>query len=387
MQVFKTYMKVVKKNLFMAIVYTIIFIILAFMFSNSSNTTVSFEDSRLGVCIIDEDNSKASKALTEFIGSNHNLVELENNKDEILDALYYTRADYVLIIKSGFEEKISKGETDNLLTNYKIPDSYNGVFLDNSINQYVSVFSAYIASGNDAETSSLKTAEALSAKTEVKIESFSDDETENTEYPVKTQFYFNCLPYAFLSVLISILSTVLIKMNKKEIAFRTNCSSTTAFSQTAQILLGSIVLVIAVWVIFMLAGILRNGGIFTGKVWLAVLNSFAFVLVSAGIAILISIIKNDTKSVAMIANIISLGMSFLCGVFVEQALLGESVLSVARFLPAYWYIKANDMLMFATEATFNSSEFFTCIGIEALFAAALFAVILLVSKIKHSGKQ
>ncbi len=386
MQVFKTYMKIVKKNIFMAIVYTAIFIVLAFMFSNNTDTPVDFEDAKRGVTIIDEDNSTSSKALYDYIASKHVIVELNNNKDEILDALYYTRTDYVLTIKKGYEEKISAGKTEDLFTNYQVPDTYDGVLLDNSINNYVKVMSAYIVSGNSIEEAANNTVELLSKETEVKIESFSKNDNESSEYPVKTQFYFNCLPYAFLSVLISILSTVLIKMNKKDIAFRTNCSSTTALSQTLQIILGSIVLVLAVWLIFMIAAIMRNGGLFTGKVWLAVLNSFAFVLVSAGIAILISILKNNTQSVAMIANIVSLGMSFLCGVFVEQSLLGESVLKFSRFLPAYWYIKANDLLMFSSANNLDYTEFFSCIGIQGLFIAMLFAVIILVSKIKHNAK-
>lgn len=44
-----------------------------------------------------------------------------------------------------------------------------------------------------------------------------------------------------------------------------------------------------------------------------------------------------------IVNTVSLGSSFLCGVFVQQELLGETVPSIARFLPAYWYVKAVDI--------------------------------------------
>jgi hypothetical protein len=44
-----------------------------------------------------------------------------------------------------------------------------------------------------------------------------------------------------------------------------------------------------------------------------------------------------------IVNTVSLGSSFLCGVFVQQELLGETVPSIARFLSAYWYVKAVDI--------------------------------------------
>ncbi len=384
MPVFKTYMKVVKKNLFMALIYTGIFVLLVFMFSSSAEPSVKFEDVSLGVCVIDEDNSAASKALTDYIASTNKLVEIENSKDEILDALYYTRADYVLTIKNGFENKIKAGETDNLLTNYQLPDSYDGVFIDNKIDHYISTLSAYAIVENDISSAISKTADTLSKKTEVTVETFSDDSDKSSDYIIKLAFFFTYLPYGLISVLISILTVVLIKMNKKEIAARTNSSSTPVISQTTQIMLGSLILVAAVWILFMLVGIVINGGMFTGKAWLAVLNSFIFTLVSAGIAILTASLTSDAHYVALIANIVPLSMSFLCGIFVEQSLLGENVLAFSRFLPAYWYIKATDMLAFSSDASFNITEFMSCLGIEALFAVALFALVLLVRKYKHS---
>lgn len=385
MQVFKTYMKIVKKNLSMALMYTGIFIVLIILFSGNTMTDQTFENARLGVCVIDEDNTDASRYLKEFIGKKHTLVDVENDKDEILDALYYTRADYVLKIKEGFEEKMSIGDTEGLFTNYKIPDSYYSVVVDNAVNEYVSVLGAYIAGGDDINTASAKTAESLLKEINIRVETFSDNK-ESSDFPVRTQFFFNYLPYVIISALISVLSTVLIKMNNKELFYRARCSSTTSMSHTIQILLGSMTLVLTFWVIFMVVGMVMNGGIYTGKALYAVLNSFVLLLVSAGIAILIAIIAKEHRSMAMIANIISLGMSFLCGVFVEQALLGDEVLNISRFLPVYWYVKANDLLRNSAEAAFDTNEFMTCIGIEALFAAALFAVILLVSKTKHNAK-
>ena len=384
MPVFKTYMKVVKKNLLMALIYTGIFVMLVFMFSSSAEPSVKFESVSLGVCVIDEDNTEASKALTDYIGSTNTLVEIENDKDEILDALYYTRVDYVLTIKKGFEEKISAGETENLLTNYQLPDSYDGVFIDNKINHYVSTLSAYMVANDNVSEAISKTNNTLSKETEVTVETFSEDGDKNTDYFIELAFFFTYLPYGLISVLISILTVVLIKMNKKEIAARTNSSSTPVLSQTMQIILGSLVLVAAVWVLFMLVGIVINGGMFTGKAWLAVLNSFVFTLVSAGIAILTSTLTSEPRYVALVANIVPLSMSFLCGIFVEQSLLGENILAFSRFLPVYWYIKATDMLAFTSEATFDYSEFMSCLGIEALFAVALFALILLANKYKHS---
>ena len=74
-------------------------------------------------------------------------------------------------------------------------------------------------------------------------------------------------------------------------------------------------------------------------------------------------------------------MSFLCGVFVKQSLLGEEILNVGKFLPAYWYVRANNMIFGGDGAVFDQKEVWVSIGIEALFAAAMLAAALLAAQI------
>jgi ABC-2 type transport system permease protein len=40
-------------------------------------------------------------------------------------------------------------------------------------------------------------------------------------------------------------------------------------------------------------------------------------------------------------NVLTLGMSFISGVFVPQAILGKTVLTIAQFTPVFWFVKAN----------------------------------------------
>lgn len=386
MQVFKAFLKISKKNIPMALIYVGLFLVLLAFFVDSNAENNSFEAERLSVSVIDMDNTDASRALTEFIGQKHDLVEIENDKDIILDALYYERIDYVLNINRGYSENISNGSTDGLFTNYKIPDSYTGVFIDNLVNQYVSTLSAYLAGGNSFDEALTKTEDLLSEELPVTVQSFSHDETETEDYSKKMMYYFQYMAYIIMSVLITILSKVIVTVNKKEVRSRTNCSCITVASQTAQIILGSAVVVAVIWVIFILAAFIMNGGTFTDKCLLAVFNSFVFTIVSAGIALLIAALAPKSDSINVISNIVALGMSFLCGVFVNQSLLGESVLSAARFLPAYWYIRANNMLSGLSEEVFNINSFMSFVGIEAIFAAALFAIIILIYKVKHNAQ-
>lgn len=370
----------------MALIYIGLFLVLLTFFAGSNTQNNTFEAERLSVSVIDMDNTEESKALIDFIGQRHDLVDIENDKDTILDALYYEKTDYILNIKEGYSEKISNGKTNELFTNYKIPDSYTGVFVDNLVNQYVSTLSAYIAGGNTTNEALAKTEALLSEEADVTVHTFSDNRSGAEDYPIKTAYYFQFMAYIILSVLITILSSVILKINKKEIRNRTNCSCLTVTSQTAQIILGSTVIVAVIWGIFIAASLIMNGGAITEKHLLAVLNSFVFTIVSAGIAILIAAVAPKSNAVNVISNIVSLGMSFLCGVFVDQSLLGEGVLSASRFLPAYWYIRANNMLSGMSDEVFSINSFMSFVGIEAIFAVALFAIIILINKLKHNAQ-
>ena len=80
----------------------------------------------------------------------------------------------------------------------------------------------------------------------------------------------------------------------------------------------------------------------------------------------------------IIAQIVSLGMCFLCGVFVGQEMLGDGVLTAARFLPAYWYIRVNRML--EGNEVYDAQLAVKALLIEAGFAAVLAIVTVLVRR-------
>lgn len=384
MQVFKTFMKIAKRKLPIVLMYAGIFIVLLIMFTAYGPQDVSFEEESLGVCVIDEDNTDASLAVTDYISKSHKLIEIENDKDEIIDALYYTRVDYVLVIKEGYSEKIASGQTDNLFENYQLPDSYAGVYLENDIDLYIRTLNSYIAAGNDAETAASLTAEALDYEIDVTIETFSD-EADGATMNQGTYYYFRYLVYILLSVFITMLSGILITILRKEVRDRSNCSGTPSLSQTMQIIAGCIVLVLILWVVFMIIAMIYKGGIFSANELYAVLNSFVFTLIATAIAILVAALVSNNSVINLVSNIVSLGMSFLCGVFVDQNLLGGTVMRIAKFLPAYWYVRANDIIAGKSEIAFDAGEVMSCIGIQAIFAVALFAVVILVFRVKRTN--
>jgi len=388
MQIFKVFMKVLKKRLRYAMLYVGIFLGIVIPMSLNSSGSGSTKEmfvkeskSHIGICIFDEDDTPESREFADYLAEKYTIKELKNDEEVVMDSLFYMSVDRVISINKGFADRLAKGETEGIIDSRHMHESYNSMLLEQDINSYFSSVSAYIAGGEDALSASEKAKEALSAEADVKVISFTDD--GNADYPRDFAEYYRYMAYVLIAAVIGTLCPVLMAMNKKEIRFRTNCSSLDSSSYTKQVLLGSAVFVIGVWLIFVIAGMILYGGVYQGRAWLAVLNSFIYAMVAGSITVFLSAFVSNMDIVNFINQAVSLGMSFMCGVFVEQELLGAGVLSAARFMPAFWYIKAN-MILNGTEA-FDSTKLMQYMLIEAAFAAVMALLTIVVSKARYNS--
>ena len=388
MQIFKVFMKVLKKRIRYAMLYVGIFlgiaIPMALNSSNSGSTTEMFAKesrSKIGICIFDEDDTPESREFADYLAEKYTIKELKKDEEVVMDSLFYMSVDRVISINKGFADRLAKGETEGIIDSRHMHESYNSMLLEQDLNSYFSSVSAYIAGGEDTLTASQSAKEALTADADVKVISFTDE--GNADYPRDFAEYYRYMAYILIAAVIGTLCPVLMAMNNKEIRYRTNCSSLDSSSYTKQVLLGSAVFVIGVWLIFVIAGMILYGGVYKGRAWLAVLNSFIYTLVAGSITVFLSAFVNNMDIINFINQAVSLGMSFMCGVFVEQELLGAGVLSAARFMPAFWYIKAN-MMLDGTEA-FDSTKLMQYMLIEAAFAVVMALLTIVVSKARYNS--
>lgn len=381
MQVFKTYMKLLWRTLPVVMVYLILFALLLVVMSKASTNTTDYTDVSLSISVYDEDESAASQAFYEYLDENYKIVSIPQDENLILDALFNASIDYAIVINEGFEEKLAAGETEELFRNYQDTNASSGVIIDAAVDQYVKTVCAYQMAGMSTEAAIEKTAEALSNEIKVTKETFSEANTG--EISTTYAFFFQFFSYIIVSVFMNSACPVLLKMNSSDIKKRVNSSSVSQSSQTLQVMLGSAVVFFGVWLILNIIGIFVGGGSIGKMSMLAILNSFVFTLVAAGLTLLCTAFIREQRVVNLISNIVGLGMSFLCGGFVPQQMLSDSVLTVARFLPAYWYIRTNDMLAGISGEIFSNTAYLSYIGIQLLFAAFLFISFILVSRIRY----
>ena len=145
MQVFKTFAKVAKKKFPNTITYFVVFFVLivAMSFQADSSSSKQFRVSSVDICLIDEDQSVASQALCDYLGSIHHRVTLDSyDRESLQDNLYYYQIGYIVKIPSGFEERLQSGDYKNLIETSKRHDSASGYFVDRQIDAYLNSVAA-----------------------------------------------------------------------------------------------------------------------------------------------------------------------------------------------------------------------------------------------------
>ena len=347
MQVFKLFFKVTRSKIGIGLLYTVIFFAICFPMVNASEEKVDFEDTSLNLYVRDDDQTEASKALIALLEEKHDITDKEMDDQQLMDAMYYSMIDYALVIPKGYAELL--GSTDKadfekeLFEEFHLRDSYATAMMNVFLQEYIRNTRMSVAMGDDLMTAVQKSADR--EQVDVEVVQDPEDEMFDENFTTKFAWFFRLLMYIMIAVIMSMLGPILITMNGEEQRKRIQCSRTTVSSYVTQVFVGSAVLVLAAWLIFVAGGAAMYGGMYTGtNSWLAVLNSFIFSLFVAMFTIFVSTFKPSNTVMSMLAQVMGLGMGFLCGGFMPQTMLGEGVRTVTQILPGYWYERANDLL-------------------------------------------
>ena len=372
--IFKMFFKIARKHAGAIGIYVFVFLMLTFWISGvqQKSETAMFSADQLNVCIEDQDLTPASSALSDYLASRHHIVTLADDPQVTEDNLYYRYVDYVLTIPEGFSQKLQSGSTEDLVSVQTIPGSTSSRFIDEQISQYIKTLQMYLAGGQTPAQAIRSTEDSLAALPSPDVMTFSSD---TADIDVSFYYYMRYLPYVLLNTIILGVGIVLTIFRKKDFSDRIRCSAISGRSFERQMILASIVFSVAVWALFLTVGFcIYHSSMLGLKPAIGILNTFLFTIVSLSIAYLSGSLSTGTKTgtstINMFSNVVSLGMAFLCGIFVNQSLLGPQVLAVAHFLPAYWYIRLNDSLMNLSTGGIDSHEVILCFGIEILFIIA-----------------
>jgi ABC-2 type transport system permease protein len=345
MIVFKAFLKILNKNKWTLIFYTLLLVGISYINMQSLESTTSFESVKPKVHIKDNDNSKISKDFVEYMKENTEFIELDNYDDALDDAIFYREVSYYINIPNNYFEDLINGK--EVLLEVKSPNTSDTMFAERISNRYIRLIDFYKNQIKDEDKlitlvrDNLKDTVDISMTTKLDTTSLS-----------KMAAYYNFANYSIIASLVFMISMILNSFNELRIHKRITISSMNYKKHNKYLLLSNLLLSFILFIIYVLCSFLIVGDkVLTINGLFIILNMFIFIVCFTAFAILLGNLITNRNAIGGIINVVALGTSFLCGAFVPQSFLPNSVLTIGHIFPSYYYIKSNDLL--ATIENFN----------------------------------
>ncbi|MBE5925994.1 MAG: ABC transporter permease [Lachnospiraceae bacterium] len=381
MQVFKLYFKILNKNKGQIFMYVGIFmgILFGFILPNADkNSPKDFSESTTKYAIFDYDNSELSKGIAEYLEENHKKKSIKNDdKETIQDAMYNMDVSCVVRILDGFEEGFLKGEGDKYIEVYRIPGLSMAILFEEDMRSYLNVVDTYIKSGHNVKDSLIGVVEAQEIEVEVSL----PEGTKVNNYSV-AHWFFSYIPWIFIGMCVCAIAPVLVVFNKKVVKERIECSPYKFTKMNLEVILGVVVTGMVICIAFAVASLVGFGSdmkVTQGALYIG--NMFCMMTVALAITFIISKLTSKGTVISLLANVVSLGMAFLTGVFVPMEMLSDTVIKIAHFLPSYWYeLAVIEIDNYSGEV---SAKIMGYMGVQLLFAVAIVILAMVISKKKR----
>lgn len=343
MQVYKLILKILYKNKTSMLIYMGVFLFFAILSAVSSRNSEinTLSSTKIKFAVLNEDkDSEIVKGLKSYLSKQAILVPLSKDKEEQQDALFYRKAEYILKIPSGFTDAVMNGEIIQI-NKTTVPDASSGIFMDMLVNKYLNTSKIYVGNVQNLTQNEVvkHVLDDLSNKTPVVFQNDSNNNKTN----LFAGYYFKFLTYSQFSILILGICSVMIVFNDTDLKKRNYASPVKLSSINLQLVLACFTFAIISWLVTIIPSFIMFNSVVTSKTGvILILSSLLFTLTALSISVLIASFIKSRNAMTAAANVVSLGSSFIGGVFVDQMFLGKNVLTLGSFTPTYWYVKAVD---------------------------------------------
>ena len=351
MRVFKAYFLILNKYKGTVFIFFAVFMSLSLIMAkvNGGGGASSFQQDSLDIAVVDEDQGEFSGQIREYFGTHNQVTEMKMDQDKIADALYWRKLDYVLVIPEGTDEVLSKGEMPELSC-MKVPDCFDSAYFEAAL----------------------------------QMSSF----VNKRQGDMSTRFFLY-VPYLFIAVGVSGIGLVLLRLNRREVRERTECSSMPMKNRVAGITAAVLVYGGGLYLFVLVAAVVISGGsILTDPrlPWFAV-NIFTMLLFGLSLGFFAGMVAKTDDAINGIVNVLSLVLCFLGGIFVPRQFFGAGVQKVAKIFPTYWYVVNNESIgaMKTVSHTFVKN-ILTQSMVSLGYALVIFAVTLVIVSARRTSE-
>ena len=104
MTVFKCYMKILRQNIGLVIMYLAIFFSVAIVmqFAAGKSEDSLFETASIDLGVVNEDGGTLAQGLVDYLSGIHHVMLMDNNPEQLQENLFYRNVEYILQIPADF---------------------------------------------------------------------------------------------------------------------------------------------------------------------------------------------------------------------------------------------------------------------------------------------
>lgn len=347
-----------------------IFVVMVILVSKNLYT----RDNRIPVLLINEDEDtllteQFEDYLSKYVKFSDEDIAHESRLEE---DLFYDNIRCVIRIPRHFTVNYMNGKPVDIMRN-ELTESKDTVLIDILINKYLMVLKQCPNQGLPLEESIQVVEEMLSKKVMVSY--------VEKVFPKKEQFALleNYMAYILLSTIFLYTVSTIYYFKRDEIEKHNRIAPVAEKTIFRRVIFLCILVGICLALIMGgLVSIIVGIGIRDKSVVMVIINELNYAVYCVAISSFIGMLIKSIKNIDSIGQLITLGITFLSGVFVRQEYLPDNIVMFSRHFPTYLYVKVNNIWSKAEEMNFHDYQAFVLNEGMILCISAIWILIALI---------
>lgn len=375
MQVCKLFLKIVKKNIGLLILYFAIFTFITIFIISGQNQSGSYNQEKIATYVLVEEETEESKVFLSFLDEYIKKVDL-NGEGSVDDALFWDDIDLYIYIPKDFFEKIIKDE--EAFTMKSAPDSLGATSVISSINTYLNLVKENIRLGICSKE------DALSYTKDIFIsEEYASVSIKEKESTGLIRGMYDMSIYVVSSLLMLIVGLVSFNMRKLDINRRLRMSPYPTTKRNVMLAICYFLISVLFIGFVTVIGMCIFPKQVNYRIWLYILNICLFAVTMVFMALFISSLFKSDMAYMCLANVLPLVAAFVCGSFVGIELLPDATKAFGHIFPNIYIVLGNKYIQ--TASTFNFGAYLGIVWPCFLFIAIfIIGSILVTNRISKS---
>lgn len=353
-----------------------------------------FAEAQVPFAVVDRDGSQLSRAVTRFLASQGEMVEVPDEQRALQDAVATGQVDYLLIVPEGFEENfMAAARADAPAPHLQSVFSFQSaaaMLADTQVNQYLGLARAAAALAPEASADHAIALADSAARERAAVEVANPPQA--AVGADKFLFYLMWGSYPLTASIVVSVGLLMGAFSRVDVRRRVLVSPVTALSLGAQKAAAGLLVTVSVWAVIVGLGLAvfaeSAACLPPATLGLALAATLAYAFTPLAIAFFLGQLGASEMVSNAVGNIVGMVFTFLGGAWVSVSLLPAAVQTAASFTPVYWL---TNILTSCAEGGGSAEAVWAsalpALGVLLLFAAAFFVAALLAGRLRLQSSQ